>query len=119
MTPPRMTDAIAAASGRLRVVPLAGRTVESLLDLPPMQDPGTITLMGLLSHCLPAAYQSDQESYALLCCAIRARHREPVSLERFKRLHPGLGWKSRPLTCAASMTLSVPLWSGRARLMQA
>src|SRR6185436_4544329 len=35
--------------------------VEKLLDLPPMQDPGTITLMGLLSHCLPAAYQSDQE----------------------------------------------------------
>ena len=44
--------------------------IDKLLDLPPMQDPGTITLMGLLSHCLPAAYQSDQESYALLCCAM-------------------------------------------------
>ena len=44
--------------------------VDKLLDLPPMQDVGKITLMGLLSHCLPAAYQSDQESYALLCCAM-------------------------------------------------
>ncbi len=51
--------------------------IDKLLDLPPMQDPGTITLMGLLSHCLPAAYQSDQESYALLCCAMLR-----LSLER-------------------------------------
>ena len=26
--------------------------------------------MGLLMHCLPAAFQTDQESYALLCCTM-------------------------------------------------
>ncbi len=44
--------------------------IERLLDLPTMDDPGKIALMGLLMHCLPAAFQSDQESYALLCCTM-------------------------------------------------
>jgi predicted ATPase/signal transduction histidine kinase/tRNA A-37 threonylcarbamoyl transferase component Bud32 len=44
--------------------------IENLLDLPTMEDPGKIALMGLLMHCLPAAFQSDQESYALLCCTM-------------------------------------------------
>ena len=44
--------------------------IENLLDLPPMQDPDTLALMPLLTYCLPAAYQSDQESYALLCCTM-------------------------------------------------
>ncbi len=44
--------------------------IEKLLDLPPMEDPAQFALMGLLMHCLPAAFQTDQESYALLCCTM-------------------------------------------------
>jgi predicted ATPase/signal transduction histidine kinase/tRNA A-37 threonylcarbamoyl transferase component Bud32 len=44
--------------------------IEHLLDLPAMQDPAQFALMGLLMHCLPAAFQTDQESYALLCCTM-------------------------------------------------
>jgi predicted ATPase/signal transduction histidine kinase/tRNA A-37 threonylcarbamoyl transferase component Bud32 len=44
--------------------------IETLLDLPPMSDPGQIALIGLLVHCMPAAFQTDQESYALLCCTM-------------------------------------------------
>ena len=44
--------------------------IENLLDLPPMEDPAQFALMGLLMHCLPAAFQTDQESYALLCCTM-------------------------------------------------
>jgi signal transduction histidine kinase len=44
--------------------------IEKLLDLPTMDDRGHIALMGLLMHCLPAAFQTDQESYALLCCTM-------------------------------------------------
>ena len=48
----------------------AAAGIERLLDLPPMEDPSQIALMGLLMHCLPAAFQTDQESYALLCCTM-------------------------------------------------
>ncbi len=44
--------------------------IENLLDRPTMEDPAQIALMGLLMHCLPAAFQTDQESYALLCCTM-------------------------------------------------
>ena len=44
--------------------------IETLLDLPPMSDPGQMALIGLLVHCMPAAFQTDQESYALLCCTM-------------------------------------------------
>jgi predicted ATPase/signal transduction histidine kinase len=44
--------------------------IEKLLDLPVMDDPATNALMTLIAHCLPAAFQSDQESYALLCCTM-------------------------------------------------
>ncbi|HEY3516753.1 MAG TPA: diguanylate cyclase, partial [Gammaproteobacteria bacterium] len=44
--------------------------IEKLLDQPAMEDPSQIALMGLLMHCLPAAFQTDQESYALLCCTM-------------------------------------------------
>jgi predicted ATPase/signal transduction histidine kinase len=44
--------------------------VEKLLDLPVMTDPGSIALLALLTHILPAAYQYDQESYALLTCTM-------------------------------------------------
>ncbi len=44
--------------------------VENLLDLPPMSDRATTALMALLTHCLPAAYQYDQDSYALLTCTM-------------------------------------------------
>jgi predicted ATPase/GAF domain-containing protein len=44
--------------------------IEKLLDLPAMSDPGQIALIGLLAHCMPAAFQTDQNSYALLCCTM-------------------------------------------------
>ena len=44
--------------------------IENLLDRPTMEDPAQMALMGLLMHCLPAAFQTDQESYALLCCTM-------------------------------------------------
>jgi signal transduction histidine kinase len=44
--------------------------VEQLVDRPLMADPAKIALMGLLTHCLPAAYQTDQDTYALLCCTM-------------------------------------------------
>jgi predicted ATPase len=44
--------------------------IENLLDLPIMNDPASMALIGLIAHCLPAAFQSDQESYALLCCTM-------------------------------------------------
>jgi predicted ATPase/predicted signal transduction protein with EAL and GGDEF domain/tRNA A-37 threonylcarbamoyl transferase component Bud32 len=48
----------------------AAAGIEKLLDQPAMEDPSQIALMGLLMHCLPAAFQTDQESYALLCCTM-------------------------------------------------
>lgn len=42
--------------------------IESLAGLPPMQDIEKKTAMALLTHCLPAAYQSDQQLFALICC---------------------------------------------------
>jgi predicted ATPase len=44
--------------------------IETLLERGAMEDPSQIALMGLLMHCLPAAFQTDQESYALLCCTM-------------------------------------------------
>jgi predicted ATPase/C4-dicarboxylate-specific signal transduction histidine kinase len=44
--------------------------IENLLERGAMEDPSQIALMGLLMHCLPAAFQTDQESYALLCCTM-------------------------------------------------
>jgi predicted ATPase/GAF domain-containing protein len=44
--------------------------ISKLLDLPVMDDQATMALMILIAHCLPAAFQSDQESYALLCCTM-------------------------------------------------
>jgi signal transduction histidine kinase len=42
--------------------------IENLLDLPRMQDADRIAAMALLTHCLPAAYQSNQQLFALICC---------------------------------------------------
>lgn len=42
--------------------------VERLVDLPPMSDPERVAAMESLTHCLPAAYQTDQRQYALICC---------------------------------------------------
>jgi len=42
--------------------------IESLLDLPAMTDPDRVSLMSLLMHCLPSAYQINPELFALLCC---------------------------------------------------
>jgi predicted ATPase/signal transduction histidine kinase len=44
--------------------------IEKLLDLPVMTDPASSALLALLTHCLPAAYQFDQDSYALLTCTM-------------------------------------------------
>lgn len=42
--------------------------VEKLIELPVMQEPAEIALMGLLTNCLPAAYQTNQQLFALMCC---------------------------------------------------
>ena len=42
--------------------------IESLLELPAMTDPDQVSLMSLLMHCLPSAYQINPELFALLCC---------------------------------------------------
>jgi predicted ATPase/signal transduction histidine kinase len=42
--------------------------IENLLELPVMQDPDKVALMALMTHCLPAAYQTNQPLFALLCC---------------------------------------------------
>jgi predicted ATPase/signal transduction histidine kinase len=42
--------------------------IEGLLTLPVMEDREKIAAMALLTHCLPAAYQSDQQLFALICC---------------------------------------------------
>ncbi|HEY5568329.1 MAG TPA: AAA family ATPase [Gammaproteobacteria bacterium] len=42
--------------------------IQNLLELPLMQEPEKIALMELLTHCLPAAYQTNQQLFALLCC---------------------------------------------------
>jgi predicted ATPase/signal transduction histidine kinase/tRNA A-37 threonylcarbamoyl transferase component Bud32 len=44
--------------------------IERLLERPVMTDQGSVALMALLTHCLPAAYQYDQDSYALLTCTM-------------------------------------------------
>jgi len=44
--------------------------IEKLLDLPVTTDPASTALLALLTHCLPAAYQYDQDSYALLTCTM-------------------------------------------------
>jgi len=42
--------------------------VEQLLDLPVMRDETIAATMEALMQCLPAAFQSDQQQYALFCC---------------------------------------------------
>lgn len=42
--------------------------IENLLDLPIMNDAEKVATMESLTHCLPAAYQTDQRQYALMCC---------------------------------------------------
>ncbi|HMA10815.1 MAG TPA: diguanylate cyclase, partial [Steroidobacteraceae bacterium] len=42
--------------------------IEKLLDLPIMEDAERMALMALLTHCLPAAFQTNQQLYALICC---------------------------------------------------
>src|SRR5690606_15442994 len=46
----------------------AGIGIENLLGLPAMDDPDRVALMGLMTNCLPAAYQTDQQLFALICC---------------------------------------------------
>lgn len=42
--------------------------IEELIDLPRMKDEEVMVPMEALTQCLPAAFQSDQRLYALLCC---------------------------------------------------
>jgi len=46
----------------------ATHDIESLLDLPVMDDPDRTVLMSLLMHCVPPAYQINPELFALICC---------------------------------------------------
>ncbi len=42
--------------------------IERLLELPVMDDEEKVALMSLLTHCLPAAFQTNQQLFALICC---------------------------------------------------
>ena len=42
--------------------------IEKLFDLPLMKDETIAVTMEALMQCLPAAFQSDQQQYALFCC---------------------------------------------------
>jgi predicted ATPase len=46
----------------------ATHEIESLLELPVMDDPDRVVLMSLLMHCLPPSYQVNPELFALICC---------------------------------------------------
>ena len=46
----------------------ATHEIESLLELPVMDDPDRTVLMSLLMHCVPPAYQINPELFALICC---------------------------------------------------
>ncbi len=46
----------------------ATHDIESLLELPVMDDPDRTVLMSLLMHCVPPAYQINPELFALICC---------------------------------------------------
>jgi predicted ATPase/predicted signal transduction protein with EAL and GGDEF domain len=63
----RLGDVLQAEIGRI-----LERTdeigVDKLLGLPVMRDDEKIALMSLLTHCLPAAFQTDQQLFALMCC---------------------------------------------------
>jgi hypothetical protein len=43
-------------------------SIEKLLELPAMTDPDRVVLMALLMHCIPSAYQTNPELFALICC---------------------------------------------------
>ena len=45
---------------------LAGREIESLAELPPMNDPRTLALAETLMHAIPQAFQSNQELMVLI-----------------------------------------------------
>jgi PAS domain S-box-containing protein len=59
----QMAEAMAIIFARLEQVP----SVESLLDLPVMQDPEKILLMRLLLNTMPGAYMTDPGLFALIC----------------------------------------------------
>src|SRR5690606_37827199 len=42
--------------------------IENLLNLPVMQDADKTALMALMTNCLPNAYQTNQQLFALICC---------------------------------------------------
>jgi predicted ATPase len=65
------------------------RGIENLLDLPRMQDEEKTALLALLTHCLPAAFQTNQELYALICCRIVV-----LSLEDGNCAHSARGYAS-------------------------
>jgi predicted ATPase/signal transduction histidine kinase len=44
------------------------RGIERLVELPAMLDEEKVALMAALTHCLPAAFQTNQPLYALVCC---------------------------------------------------
>jgi predicted signal transduction protein with EAL and GGDEF domain len=65
------------AEGLARVLPgeigavmaqTEARGIEQLLELPVMEDEEKVALMALLTHCLPAAFQTNQQLFALICC---------------------------------------------------
>jgi predicted ATPase/C4-dicarboxylate-specific signal transduction histidine kinase len=65
------------------------RGIERLVDLPAMLDEEKVALMALLTHCLPAAFQTNQPLYALICCRMIG-----LSLEAGNCAHSARGYVS-------------------------
>src|SRR5690606_14885682 len=63
--------------------------IERLVDLPGMQDEEKMALMALLTHCLPAAFQTNQPLYALICCRMVT-----LSMEAGNCAHSARGYVS-------------------------
>jgi len=68
---PRNVEDVREDLGREIAIILAKtskESIENFLDLPIMRDPDKTALMQLLMCCIPPAYQSNAELFALICC---------------------------------------------------
>lgn len=67
-------------------------SIESLLELPQMNDPDRVALMSLLMHMIPPAYQVNPELFALICCnmvSLSIRHGNcPMSAKGYGSFAP-------------------------------
>ncbi len=78
---PAQIEAVLTATG--------ARGIEQLIHLPAMLDEEKVALMALLTNCLPAAFQTNQPLYALICCRMVA-----LSMEAGNCAHSARGYVS-------------------------